>query len=156
MTGETKTNFITKVKQWFSVRFLVSLGVGFVACFAATLLGPWVLLVVGGAIAGLVAGNWIKGFFSGIISGGLAWGFLVLYYLMSTQAYTLFQQFLGLMDFSSLAFIVPILTAIVGMWLGGIGGLTGGAVYYILEFVAQLIRANTSKESPHAELKGSE
>ena len=139
--------------ELFSPRFIVSLIIGFSVCFFVSLFpSAWMLMFVAGAIAGLIAGSWLKGFLSGAISGGLTWGFLVLYYILSTNSLTMMGQFLGIVGNSllgspdplaSLGILIPILTIVIGLWLAGIGGLVGGAIYYILATGYSIIQSGT-------------
>ena len=88
-------------------------------------------------LAGIAAGIFNKdmrwGSLSGGIGVGLCWLGLMLYGVITNNAYILLNQFGGLLGLEGIGWVLFLIILIIGMVLGALGGAIGSSVKNIIK-----------------------
>lgn len=113
--------------------FLLSILVGAVLAGILSLIPLWHLVLIAGILAGLLNRTMKKGTLSGAAGVCVCWLIIMIYGMVTINAYTLMDQFGALLIGPGFGWLIFIIVLLVGTLFGALGGAIGSAVMIIIK-----------------------
>ncbi|TXT58877.1 MAG: membrane protein of unknown function [Promethearchaeota archaeon] len=112
--------------------FLISILVGIFTSWALLLIPIWQLIILAGILAGVLNSTLKKGILAGAIAVGLFWLIYMIIGFVSINAYTMLDQFGGLLIGSGFGWLIFIIVLLMGILFGALGGGIGSAMMMLV------------------------
>jgi len=113
--------------------FLLSILVGAILAGILSLIPVWHLVLIAGIVAGLLNRTMKKGTLSGAAGVCVCWLIIMIYGMVTINAYILLDQFGALLIGSGFGWLIFIIVLLVGTMFGALGGAIGSAVMILLK-----------------------
>ncbi|MHA1728536.1 MAG: hypothetical protein ACTSWY_07370 [Promethearchaeota archaeon] len=110
---------------------LISIAIAGFLAWILSLIPVWQLIIIAGIVTGLLNKTMRRGTLCAAAGVGICWLALMIYGMVSINAYTMLDQFGGLLGLKGMAWVLFVIILLVGTMFGALGGAIGSGLLIV-------------------------